>query len=64
VYLGTTREEFLAACDAALGASAAERARRASRMREILAGTSWNVTVAAMEKLIAEAMARKSTVAA
>jgi UDP-galactopyranose mutase len=64
VYLGTTPEQFLAACDAALEASAEERARRASRMREVLAGTSWNVTVAAMEKLIAEAMARKTTVAA
>jgi UDP-galactopyranose mutase len=64
VYLGATPEEFLAACDAALGASAEERARRVSRMREVLAGTSWNVTVAAMEKLIADAMARKTTVAA
>lgn len=64
VYLGSTPEQFLAACDAALEAPAAERARRASRMREVLAGTSWNVTVAAMEKLIAEAMARKITVAA
>jgi UDP-galactopyranose mutase len=64
VYLGTTPEEFLAACDAALGASAGERARRASRMREVLAGTSWNVTVAEMEKLIADAMARKAIVAA
>jgi glycosyltransferase involved in cell wall biosynthesis len=64
VYLGATPEEFLAACDAALGASAEDRACRVSRMREVLAGTSWNVTVAAMEKLIAEAMARKATVAA
>jgi hypothetical protein len=64
VYLGATPEEFLGACDAALKSSTEERARRASRMREVLAGTSWNVTVAAMEKLIAEAMARKITVAA
>jgi len=33
-------------------------------MREVLAGTSWDVTVASMEKLIAEAMARKTIVAA
>jgi UDP-galactopyranose mutase len=64
VYLGATPEQFLGACDAALGASAEERARRVSRMREVLAGTSWTVTVAAMEKLIAEAMARKASVAA
>jgi UDP-galactopyranose mutase len=64
VYLGSTPEEFLAACNAALGAGREERARRVSRMREVLAGTSWNVTVAAMEKLIAEAMAKKTTAAA
>jgi UDP-galactopyranose mutase len=64
VYLGATPEEFLAACDAALAAPPEERARRTARMREVLAGTSWTVTVAAMEKLIAEAMAGKTTVAA
>jgi len=64
VYLGSTPEEFLAACDAALGAGREERARRVSRMRAVLAGTSWNVTVAAMEKLIAEAIAKKTTAAA
>ena len=64
VYLGATPEEFLAACDAALAAAPEERARRTARMREVLAGTSWTVTVAAMEKLIAEAMAGKTTVAA
>jgi UDP-galactopyranose mutase len=64
VYLGASPEEFLAACDDALGASAEERNRQVSRMREVLAGTSWNVTVAAMQKLIAEAMARKAIVAA
>jgi UDP-galactopyranose mutase len=64
VYLGATPEEFLAACQAALADSTEERSRRASRMREVLAGTSWDVTVASMEKLIAEAMARKTIVAA
>ena len=64
VYLGATPAEFLAACDAALAAAPEERARRTARMREVLAGTSWTVTVAAMEKLIAEAMAGKATVAA
>jgi UDP-galactopyranose mutase len=64
VYIGRTPQEFLEACDAALEADAAERARRAARMRAVLAGTSWDVTVAAMEKLIAEAMAKKATIAA
>jgi glycosyltransferase involved in cell wall biosynthesis len=64
VYLGSTPEEFLAACEAALGAGSEERARRTSRMREVLAGTSWNVTVGAMEKLIVEALAKKTSVAA
>jgi glycosyltransferase involved in cell wall biosynthesis len=64
VYLGGTPAEFLAACDAALAAAPEERAGRTARMREVLAGTSWTVTVAAMEKLIAEAMAGKTTVAA
>jgi UDP-galactopyranose mutase len=64
VYLGRTPEQFLKACDAALHTGAGERARRAARMREVLAGTSWDVTVAAMEKLIAEAMAKKTTIAA
>jgi UDP-galactopyranose mutase len=64
VYLGATPEEFLAGCQAAMSAPPEERAQRAARMREVLAGTSWNVTVAAMEKLIAEAMERKTSVAA
>jgi glycosyltransferase involved in cell wall biosynthesis len=64
VYLGATPEEFLAACEEALSAGPEERVWRGSRMREVLAGRSWNVTVAAMEKLIAQAMAAKATVAA
>jgi UDP-galactopyranose mutase len=64
VYLGDTPEEFLAACDAALGSGAEERSRRAGRMRQVLAGTSWDATVAAMEKLIAGALAKKATVPA
>jgi glycosyltransferase involved in cell wall biosynthesis len=62
VYLGATPDEFLAACQAALNSSPAERARRSARMREVLAGTSWDVTVSAMEKLLAAALARKAAV--
>jgi glycosyltransferase involved in cell wall biosynthesis len=64
VYLGDTPEEFLAACEAALNSGAEERAGRAAQMRRVLAGTSWDVTVSAMEKLLAAAVAKKSTVPA
>jgi UDP-galactopyranose mutase len=64
VYLGDTPEEFLAACAAALASGTEERARRAARMRQVLAGTSWDVTVSAMEKLLAAAVAKKATVPA
>ena len=64
VYLGASPEEFLAACEEALNSSESERVRRVGRMRQILAGTSWDVTVSAMEKLLADALARKATVVA
>ena len=62
VYLGEGPEEFLAACEAALHSSPAERASRTAGMRRVLAGTSWDTTVSAMEKLLAAALARKATV--
>jgi glycosyltransferase involved in cell wall biosynthesis len=62
VYLGATPEEFLAACDAALSCDVDERARRATLMRKVLSGTSWDVTVAAMEKLLAAAMQKSAGV--
>jgi UDP-galactopyranose mutase len=61
VYLGSTAEEFLAACDAALAAEPEERARRGAGMRRVLSGTSWEVTVAAMEKLLAGLTIRKGS---
>jgi hypothetical protein len=64
VYLGSTPEEFLAACDAALRAEPEERAGRAAQMRQVLAGTSWDVTVASMETLLAAAVAKNVTVPA
>jgi UDP-galactopyranose mutase len=64
VYLGDTPEQFLAACEAALTSGAEERAGRATQMRRVLAGTSWDVTVSAMEKLLAAAVAKKTTVPA
>jgi UDP-galactopyranose mutase len=64
VYLGSTADEFLAACERALAAGADERAQRAAQMRRVLAGTSWDATVAAMEKLIAAAVAKQTTISA
>jgi UDP-galactopyranose mutase len=64
VYLGSTPGEFLEACDAALAAGGDERAERAGQMRQVLAGTSWDVTVAAMEKLLAAAVAKQTTIPA
>jgi UDP-galactopyranose mutase len=64
VYLGETPAEFLAACEAALASDSGERDRRATLMRKVLSGTSWDVTVAAMEQLLADAVAKKSTVPA
>ncbi len=58
VYLGTTADEFLAACEAALASSPAERDRRATQMRKVLARTSWDVTVDAMDTLLDQAIAR------
>ena len=52
VYLGANADEFIAACEAALTAGAAQRARRIGQMREVLAGTSWDATVSAMESLL------------
>ena len=64
VYLGDTPAAFLAACDAALGETRDERERRTSRMRQVLAGTSWDVTVRAMEKLLNAAVRKSGTVPA
>jgi hypothetical protein len=64
VYLGETPEEFVAGCEAALSAGPEDRERRAAQMRRVLAGTSWDVTVSAMEKLLAAAVAKNTTVPA
>jgi glycosyltransferase involved in cell wall biosynthesis len=62
VYLGSTPAEFLAACDAALASSSEERDRRAALMRKVLSGTSWDVTVSAMEELLTEAMVKNADI--
>lgn len=64
VYLGGAPDEFLAACDSALASDAEERDRRATLMRKVLSGTSWDVTVSAMEKLLEAAVEKSATVRA
>jgi glycosyltransferase involved in cell wall biosynthesis len=64
VYLGENPAEFLAACEAALAAGPEDRATRVAKMRRVLAGTSWDVTVSAMEKLLAAAVAKNAAVPA
>jgi UDP-galactopyranose mutase len=56
VYLADTPEAFVRACERALAAPAEERRERAERMRRVLAGTSWDATAAAMERLVAQAV--------
>jgi glycosyltransferase involved in cell wall biosynthesis len=58
VYLGGTPAEFVAACEAALAEEPDERLRRVGRMREVLAGTSWDATAAHMERLVMDAVRR------
>jgi protoporphyrinogen oxidase len=52
VAIAETPEQFITACERALAASAEQKAQMAKRMREIVAGTSWDNTAAAMHKLI------------
>ena len=59
VYLGSTPQEFIAACEQALAVKGEERARRLERMREVLNRTSWTSTVSRMEDLIAAAIDAK-----
>lgn len=56
VYLGEDVPGFVAACEQALAASPAERARRVEKMRQVLSQTSWNATARAMEYLVDQAV--------
>lgn len=57
VYVGATPAAFVRACETAMNAPGAERARRAARMREVLATTSWDATAANMLDLVHRALA-------
>jgi UDP-galactopyranose mutase len=61
VFLGATPQEFTLACESALNASAADRAARQSKMREVLSRTSWDATAGQMAQLISEAVERKTS---
>jgi UDP-galactopyranose mutase len=61
VYLGDTPEAFVEACEHALTSSQEERVRRGEKMRAVLKNTSWDVTAAAMQRLIEEARERRSS---
>nr|MBA2626508.1 glycosyltransferase [Gemmatimonadales bacterium] len=56
VYLAGTPDQFVDACETALASGRPERERRATRMREVLARTSWDATAAAMDRLIEHAL--------
>ena len=56
VYLGDTPEAFIRACERALASDGAERERRGSLMRGVLARTSWDATVAAMIECMARSL--------
>jgi UDP-galactopyranose mutase len=60
IYLADTAEQFVAACDRALIEEPDERTRRLGRMREVLAATSWDRTVAAMAQEITRILGQKS----
>jgi glycosyltransferase involved in cell wall biosynthesis len=52
VRIAAGPDAFVAACDEALGADADDRERRAADMRAVLEKTSWDATVAGMERLL------------
>jgi glycosyltransferase involved in cell wall biosynthesis len=57
-------EAFVAACADALGESEEARNHRVARVREVLARTSWDLTVAGMERVVDDAVARGEGVGA
>lgn len=59
VYLGSTPQQFIAACEKALSATEGERETRLSRGREVLANTSWDSTARSMQELIDQAIEQR-----
>jgi hypothetical protein len=52
VAIASTADEFIAACERMLAATADEKAKMVERMREIVANTSWDKTATRMHELI------------
>ncbi|MDB5868179.1 MAG: glycosyl transferase group 1 [Polaromonas sp.] len=52
VAIADTAAEFIAACEALLAESEAQKAGRVEEMRRIVAGTSWDATADAIQELI------------
>jgi UDP-galactopyranose mutase len=59
VAVARTPDEFVDACDRSLRETDACRASRVRRMREVLARTSWDATVQAMERELSKASAQR-----
>ena len=49
-------EQFIAACERQLAMSQDEKQAMAKRMREVVAGTSWDLTASRMHELITSAV--------
>ncbi|SFD26328.1 glycosyltransferase [Massilia yuzhufengensis] len=56
VAVAETTEEFIAACERQLALGDGERQAMAKRMREVVAGTSWDLTASRMHELITSAV--------
>lgn len=63
VYLADDVPSIVAACDAALNQADDEAQQRLQKMREVLAHTSWNETVAKMQELIQRELKRQKQAA-
>ncbi len=59
VYLGSTAEEFITACEHALNDPPQEKLARLAGMRKVLQQTSWDKTATAMDQEIEAAIARR-----
>jgi glycosyltransferase involved in cell wall biosynthesis len=56
VAIAETPEQFIAACERQLAMSRDEKQAMAKRMREVVAGTSWDLTASRMHELITSAV--------
>ena len=52
IAIASTAEEFVDACEVALARTPEERAHDSAKRAQVVAGTSWDATVAAMNELI------------